>query len=119
MKYVISCVSAAVLAAALVAPAVADNRTVKGEVVDLACSISKGDGGKGEAHAACAMACAKRGNQMAILTSDAVYLVEGDYAANSNAKLLDFVARQVEAKGDVVAKDGKMTINVASMALLK
>ncbi len=119
MKNVFSCASAAALAVALVAPAVADNRTVKGEVIDLACSISKGDGGKGEAHAACAMACAKRGNQMAILTSDAVYLVEGDYAANSNAKLLDFVARQVEAKGDVTATDGKMTINVASMALLK
>ena len=119
MKNVFSCVSAAAFAVALVAPAVADNRTVKGEVIDLACSISKGDGGKGEAHAACAMACAKRGNQMAILTTDAVYLVEGDYAANSNAKLLDFVARQVEAKGDVVAKDGKMTINVASMAIAK
>ena len=119
MKNVFSCLSVAAFAVALVAPAVADNRTVKGEVVDLACSISKGEGGKGEAHAACAMACAKRGNQMAILATDAVYLVEGDYAANSNAKLLDFVARQVEAKGNVVEKDGKMIINVASMALVK
>ena len=119
MRNVLSCVSVAAFAVALVAPVVADNRTVKGEVVDLACSISKGDGGKGDAHATCAMACAKRGNQMAILARDAVYLVEGDYAANSNAKLLDFVARQVEAKGNVVEKDGKMTINVASMAIAK
>ena len=102
MRNVLSCVSVAAFAIALVAPVVAENRT-----------------GKGDAHATCAMACAKRGNQMAILDRDAVYLVEGDYAANSNAKLLDFVARQVEAKGNVVEKDGKMTINVASMAIAK
>ena len=119
MKTVFSLVCAATFAVALVAPAMADNKTVTGEVIDLACSISKGEGGKGEAHAACAMACARRGNQMAILATDAIYIVEGDYTANNNAKLLDFVARRVEAKGNVVEKDGKMTITVASMAVVK
>ena len=56
---------------------------------------------------------------MAILTNDAVYLIEGDYAANKNAKLLDFVAKKVEAKGTVAEKEGKMTINVAAMAVAK
>ena len=56
---------------------------------------------------------------MAILTTDAVYLVEGDYAANDNAKLLDFVGRQIEAKGNVIQKHGTLRINVASMALVK
>ena len=65
------------------------------------------------------MTCARDGNQLAILTSDAVYLVEGDYAANKNARLLDFVARQVEAKGDVTEKDGTLTLNVASMMVVK
>ncbi len=107
------------LVVALAAPLTADLRTVTGEVVDLDCSLTKGDGGRGDAHAACAMTCARRGNQMAILTADAVYLVDGDYTANRNAKLLDFVARRVEAKGSVSERDGAMRINVASMAVVK
>ena len=70
-------------------------------MVDLECSLKKGAGGRGDAHGACAMDCARRGNQMAILADDAVYLIAGDYTANNNAKLLDFVARRVEAKGHV------------------
>lgn len=97
----------------------ADITTVQGEVVDLACSISKGEAGRGEAHGACAMVCAKRGDQMALLTADDVYVIEGDYTAHNNAKLLDFVARQVEAKGTVSEKDGRKTINIAAMMVLK
>jgi hypothetical protein len=107
-------------AAALGAPALAAERiTVKGEVVDLVCSTSKGEEGRGDRHGACAMSCARDGSQMAILTSDAVYLVEGDYAANMNAKLLDFVARQVEAKGEVSERDGTLVINIASMMVAR
>jgi hypothetical protein len=114
-------VAGALLATVVVAaaPLIAQNRTVTGELVDLECSLEKGAGGRGNAHGACAMDCARRGNQMAILTDDAVYVIRGDYAANHNAKLLDFVARRVEAKGHVEEADGKQTITVASMALLK
>jgi hypothetical protein len=56
---------------------------------------------------------------MAILTADAVYLVEGDYSANRNAKLLDFVGRKVEAKGSVSERDGTQRFTVASMAVAK
>jgi hypothetical protein len=112
-------VGMALLVGALAMPAGADVTTVTGEVVDLECSLGKGAGGTGEGHAACAMTCARRGNQMAILTADAVYLVDGDYTANRNAKLLDFVARMVEAKGNVSERDGTRRINVASMAVVK
>jgi hypothetical protein len=111
--------AAAVVVVTLVPYAVADNRTVRGEVVDLACSLDKGSSGRGEAHAACAMTCARKGDAVAILTDDAVYVVDGDYTANRNAKLLDFVAKRVEAKGNVVEKDGQWRITVASMALAK
>jgi hypothetical protein len=109
----------ALLVVTMAAPLTADLRTMTGEVVDLDCSLTKGDGGQGEAHAACAMTCARKGNQLAILTADAVYLIDGDYTANRNAKLLDFVARRVEAKGSVSERDGAMRINVASMAVVK
>jgi hypothetical protein len=108
-------------AAALVASAslVAETKTVKGEVVEIACHTKKGAGGSGEAHKGCATGCAKKGNAMGILASDAVYEITGDYAANSNAKLIEFVAAQVEATGEVTEKDGKKIMTVTSMKAAK
>jgi hypothetical protein len=120
MSRILSSALALVFAAVMSASAfAADVKTVTGEVVDLECSLSKGPAGQGDAHAACAMACARDGKPMAILADDAVYLIEGDYTANKNAKLLDFVARRVEAKGTIGERDGKKTINVAAMMVLK
>src|SRR3712207_6401170 len=108
-------------AAALLASASlsAETKTVKGEVVDVACHTKKAPGGHGDAHKGCATACAKKGAVMGIMASDAVYEVAGDYAANNNAKLLDFVATQVEATGEVTEKDGKKVITVTSMKAAK
>ena len=117
MRKLISIVAGAAFAAALAMPVFAADMTVKGEVVDVACSTKKGDGGKGEGHAGCAMACAKKGLPVGILTADAIYTVVGDYAANSNAKLLDFVARKVVVTGEVTEKDGVKSINVKSIKL--
>lgn len=97
----------------------ADLKTVKGEIVDLACSLSRGTAGTGDDHAACAMSCARKGEPMALLASDAVYVIEGSYAADGNAKLLDFVARKVEAKGSVTERDGRTFINIAAMMVQK
>jgi hypothetical protein len=112
---------AVVAAAAFIASAsvFAAETTVKGEVVDVACQVKKAPGGQGEAHKGCAEACAKKGSQMGILTSDAVYEIEGDYAANKNEKLLPFVATQVEATGTVTEKDGKKVITVTSIKAAK
>ena len=117
MRKMISMVAGAVFLATLTMPALASDMTVKGEVVDVACSTSKKDAGKGEAHASCAMVCAKKGQPVGILTADAIYTVTGDYAANSNAKLLDFVAKNVVVTGEVTEKDGQKMINVKSIKL--
>ena len=93
----------------------AAEQTVTGEVVDVACQMKKAPGGQGDAHKGCATACAKKGAAMGILASDAVYEIAGDYAANNNAKLLEFVAAKVEATGEVTEKDGKKIITVTSM----
>lgn len=92
---------------------------VRGEVVALACALAEGEAGRGDAHGAHAMAMAKRGEPMAILADDGLYLVVGDYTANANAKLLDFVAKRVEAKGTIAEQDGQKTIRVAAMMVLK
>lgn len=117
MRKFFAVAAAAVLMAG--ASLAAETQTVKGEVVDVACQVKKAPGGQGAAHKGCAESCAKRGSTMGILTSDAVYEIAGDYAANNNAKLLEFVAAQVEATGNVTEKDGKKIITVSSMTAAK
>jgi type 1 fimbria pilin len=90
--------------------------TIKGEVVDQPCFEGK-NGARGEGHKACALSCAKRGNQLAVVedSTNAVYSITGDYAANKNEKLIPFVAEMVEVKGTVTEKDGKKWLAVSSI----
>jgi hypothetical protein len=115
MRKIFTLVAGAAFVATLAAPMFAAPMTVKGEVVDIACAKSKGDGGKGDGHASCAMACAKKGQPVGIMTADAIYTVTGDYAANNNAKLLEFVAKHVEVTGDVTEKDGQKMIAIKTI----
>ena len=115
MRTVISAVAAAAWLISVAIPLGAADMTIKGEVVDVACSLAKKDAGKGTAHAGCAMVCAKKGQPVGILTADAIYTITGDYAASNNAKLLDFIARNVIVTGEVTEKDGQKMINVKSI----
>ena len=117
MRNLISIVAGAAFVTTLAIPAFAADMTVNGEVVDIACATSKKETGKGAAHATCAMVCAKKGQPVGILTADAIYTVTGDYAASTNAKLLDFVAKTVIVTGAVTEKDGVKSINVKSIKL--
>ena len=89
--------------------------TITGEVIDLKCYEGK-NGARGEGHKACALSCAKRGNQMAIIDEkNNVYSITGNYSDNKNEKLIEFVAETVEAKGVVSETDGKKFIAVSSI----
>jgi hypothetical protein len=112
-------VAGGVVLAAIAGPMFAADMTVRGELVDVRCSLDKGEAGKGDAHAACAMSCARRGETVGILTADAIFEVTGDYAANKNAKLLDFVAKQVEATGEVSERGGRKLMAIKSIKLRK
>ena len=92
-----------------------ENVTIVGEIIDQPCYEGK-NGARGDGHKTCALACAKRGNQMAIIDeSNTVYSITGDYAANKNEKLIPYVASMVEAKGTVTEKEGKKWIEVSSI----
>jgi hypothetical protein len=94
------------------APA-AKETTITGEVIDIKC-------GQGIGHEECATSCARKGLEQAIKNKDGVYTIVGSYAANKNEKLMPFVAKNVTAKGTVTKdKDGKMTIDVASIEAAK
>jgi type 1 fimbria pilin len=89
--------------------------TIKGEVIDQPCYEGK-NGARGEGHKACALSCAKRGSQLAIVDDkNNVYSITGDYAANKNEKLVPFVAEMVEVKGVVTEKDGKKSIALSAI----
>lgn len=117
MRYLAAVLTGAAVLVSIASPAFAADVTVKGEVVDIACAIDKKDAGKGAAHASCAMSCAKSGQPVGIMAADAIYTVTGDYASNKNAKLLDFVAKNVIVTGAVTEKDGVKSINVKSIKL--
>ena len=91
--------------------------TIKGEVVDQPCFEGKKEAGRGASHKACALSCAKRGNQLAVVEdgTNAVYSISGDYSANKNEKLIPFVAEMVEVKGTVTEKDGKKWLAISSI----
>lgn len=90
--------------------------TIVGEVVDQPCFEGK-NGARGEGHKTCALSCAKRGNQLAVVEdkTNAVYSITGDYSANKNEKLIPFVAETVEVKGTVTEKDGKKWLAISSI----
>ena len=78
----------------------AQEKTLRGEIVEVSC-FSKGVAeSTGAAHVACAKECAKKGQALGILTDgDGLIKITGDYAANNYAKLLDYVGKQVEVRG--------------------
>jgi len=117
MRKVFAGMSAVVFALAIGAPAYA--ATVKGELVDQACYM-KDHKNVGDAHKACAVKCATKGQQVALVTSDGkVIEVMGDLAANSNAKLVPHMSHTVELTGDMSEKDGKMMIMATDLKMAK
>ena len=91
MRKVLASLAAVAMVAALGASLRAESKTVKGEVIDVKCQTKKAEN-VGSAHADCALSCAKRGATMGIMTPDGVYTITGDYTADNNKKLIDFVA---------------------------
>ncbi len=94
-------------------PALAE--TVTGEVVDVECFTELGQNGTGEEHVACALRCARRGESLGILTDAGVYVITGEMAQNNNAKLLDYIGKNVEATGMVTYDHGYILIEVGSI----
>ena len=107
------------LAAGLpVAAAAADSQTITGEVVDVQCHRQSADNA-GDAHADCALSCARRGGLLGIRAGDELYVITGDYTANLNEKLIPFVARTVEATGEVRTHDRRKVIRLREIALAR
>jgi hypothetical protein len=118
--------SVAAFVVALGAPAFAKEMTVKGQVVDVSCYNMDKEHNAGKDHKMpkgdtvdCAIACAKAGRPMALLTADGkVYELTGGLAADKNAKIVPHIAHTVEVTGDVTEKDGKMMLAADSLKMI-
>jgi hypothetical protein len=125
MRKIVAGLAVAAFVVALGAPAFAKEATVKGQIVDVSCyTMDKSNTGvdhkmpKGDTKD-CALACAKGGRPMALLTSDGkVYELTGGLAADKNAKIVPHVSHTVEVTGEVTEKDGKMMIAADSLKMI-
>lgn len=94
------------------------NRTsvIKGEVIDLNCYLEDGAKATGDSHKDCALACAKSGAPLAILTKDGdIYIPVVGMGKNPNDKLIDFVAQQVEVTGKLLQQGTQKGIKIESV----
>lgn len=112
-------VCAVALLAGLAAAMVADEGATgqwKGEVVDLACYVSHGDGGRGPDHAQCAKGCVKGGQPMGLLTDDGtlVLLVADHDDGSPYEALKDLAGEMAEVTGVLAERDGMKIVTVTA-----
>jgi hypothetical protein len=126
MRKMFAALTVAAFVVALGAPAFAATETVKGQIVDMSCyKADKSNTGidhkmpSGETKD-CAIACAKAGKPMALLTSDGkVYQISGGLAADKNAKLIAHISHTVEITGDTMDHGGgKLMISADSLKMI-
>ena len=124
MRRMFAALTVAAFVVALGGPAFAKTETVKGQVVDMGC-YNKDKSNTGVDHKMpketkdCAIACAKDGQPLALLTADGkVYQIAGGLAADKNAKLIAHVSHTVEITGDVMDHGGTMMITADSLKMI-
>src|SRR5574341_43244 len=89
--------------------------TVTGTVIDLSCRV--GSGVTGEAHVACAKACANGGIPLAIQTSDgSIYIPLADQPGKGvNDRLVNFAEQRVTVEGTVFEAGGVRGIKMRTV----
>lgn len=121
MRKLYAILAAIAVLAAFSSPAIfaqgAKEVTVSGKLIDAACYAKQGkEKAVSSGHDACNVKCAKGGQPVAIFTAkEEIFTVTGDFTKDNNAKLIELVSKQVEAKGHVTEKDGKKEIHVMSI----
>jgi hypothetical protein len=116
---------AAIALLALSVPAFAATQTITGKVVDMTCYTKDKVNNAGMDHKMpadtkdCALACAKKGSPLALLTSDGkVYEIAGGLAENNNAKLIPHITHTVSITGDTMEMNGKMMIHASDLKMV-
>jgi len=116
---------AAAFVVALATPSSAATETVTGKLVDASCYAKDHANNADNDHkmpadvAGCAIACAKKGLPVALLTSDGKLItVTGGLAADNNAKLVAHMGHTVEITGDVMMKGDASMITASELKMI-
>lgn len=96
--------------------ALAEEATLTGEAVDIACYLG---GNSGEGHAACATKCAENGKPIGLAVGEGeekeLYLVLSDGMAAPKDIMGAHMGKTVTVKGEVTEEGGMKIIQVASV----
>jgi hypothetical protein len=102
------------------ARATSRTESIKGYVLDSACAFTKNL--KKPISAECAVACAKAGSQLVILTDDGtVYwpISDATPARGQNERLMEFAGKRVEVTGKVYQRGGSRAVVIANIEVEK
>ena len=93
--------------------------TIIGEPIDPACYITMGS--KGIDHKACAEACNKAGQSLAILANDGslYFAIEGVPGSSPYSILLPFIGTKVKVTGKVFERGGSKAMVVEKVEQMK
>lgn len=102
--------------AAIPAGVWAEEKTLTGEPVDIACYLQ---GRAGEGHASCAKSCAERGQPIGLAVKEGdkteLYLCLGGGGKQPKDLLGEHMGKQVKVTGSVSEKEGLKVITVAKV----
>jgi hypothetical protein len=90
------------------ADAEAEQVTMKGEIVDLACYLPRGEKGRGPSHEECAEMCAKGGAPLGLLGDDGtvLLLVEDHQKAAAYTQVKELAGKRAEVAGKRFSRGG-------------
>lgn len=90
--------------------------TAKGEIVDLACYLPRGDKGRGPAHQDCAQMCAKGGVPLGLLGADGtvLLLVEDHAKPAPYAEVKKLAGSNAEVEGTRFVRGGVTALMVSA-----
>ena len=125
MRKFLAALTAAAFVVAFGLPAFAATETITGKIIDQNCYTHDKANNAGSHHkmpkdvVACAVGCAKKGEPLALLTTDGkVYTIKGALAAENNAKLIAHITHTVSITGDVVTQGGAMSITSDALKMV-
>lgn len=122
MRTIVIILTAATFCAAawVVVNAADEELALKGELIEVSCYSKLGvEKSTGPAHASCAKDCAAKGLALGVLTDgDGLVKITGAFTENKNAKLLPFVGKKVDVRGNRDRYlDYSAAINVKTISL--
>lgn len=90
-----------------------EERTVKGEIIDMACYVDHG--ATEQKHADCAKKCIESGLPVGLKANDGkTYLLIGEHKP-MNSELAQYAAKEITVKGKVASRDGVNMIENAEI----